>query len=161
MPDRNVLRASFRHIRTASFSLFIIAFVTISLAASAWAWLAPASGIQAVPATRADSVPPAPALGLSSQERVEAEVITILPTGFNPSAVTRPRGRFLILVDNRSGLDEVTLRLDQVAGHRLREVRLTKEERILRRVEDLPPGEYLLTEADHPDWACRITITSS
>jgi hypothetical protein len=24
---------------------------------------------------------------------------------------------------------------------------------------DLPPGEYVLAAAGHPEWACRITLT--
>lgn len=93
------------------------------------------------------------------QDRVEAEVITVLSTGFQPSEITRPRGRFLILVDNQSGLDDLTFNLQRVGGERLREVKQTKKERIVRQLEDLPPGEYQLTEAEHPDWVCRITIT--
>ena len=90
---------------------------------------------------------------------VEAEVITILLTGFKPSEITRPRGQFVILVDNQSGLDDLTLRLQRVGGQKLREVRQTKKEQFVRQLEDLPPGEYQLTEAEHPDWVCRITIT--
>ena len=92
--------------------------------------------------------------------RVEAEVITILPTGFQPAQITRPRGRFLILIDNQSDSDDLTLRLNSVNGQRLREVRQKKEERLLRQLEDLPPGEYLLTaSAGTEEWVCRITIT--
>ncbi len=90
---------------------------------------------------------------------VEAEVITILSSGFQPAEITRPRGQFLILVDNQSGLDDLTLRLQRVGGQKLNEVRQTRKERIVRQVENLPPGEYQLTEAEHPDWVCRITIT--
>ena len=91
-------------------------------------------------------------------DRVEAEVITILSTGFYPSEITRPRGQFLILIDNRSDFDDLTLRLVSAAGPTLREVRQTKEEKIVKHLENLPPGEYLLTEASNPDWICRITI---
>ncbi len=94
----------------------------------------------------------------SSKPRIETEVITLLPTGFNPSEITRPHKRFLVVVDNQSGLEEITLRLDRVAGRRVREVRRRREEMLWRQVEDLPPGEYLLNEANHPDWTCRITI---
>lgn len=133
-------------------SLTIIA-LTIS-AAGARAWL---------------TAPPAGPTGPNLQggvtddagrPRVESEVITLSPTGFNPAEITRPRGRFLILVDNRSELDEVTFRLSRADGHGLREVRRTKEELIWKQLEDLPPGEYLLTEASNPEWVCRITITS-
>lgn len=93
------------------------------------------------------------------RDRVEGEVITVLPTGFQPSQITRPRGQFLILVDNRSDSDDLTLRLISVAGPMLREMKQTREKKIVTHLEDSPPGEYLLTEASHPDWVCRITIT--
>jgi len=47
----------------------------------------------------------------SEKQTVQAELVTILPTGFEPGQITRPRGRFLLLVQNRSGLQEVQLRL--------------------------------------------------
>lgn len=94
------------------------------------------------------------------RDRVEAEVITILPTGFQPSQITRPRGRFLLLIDNRSDADDLTFRLDSLAGEKLREMRQTKEQKIVRQLEDLPPGEFLLTAAGgFEKWVCRITIT--
>ena len=133
--------------------------VLTALTASVRAWLAPGPGDGSpILATQPEPEPHSLAQRNSDKERVEAEVITILPTGFNPSEITRPHGRFLILIDNRSGSEEITLRLDQRAGHRLRELRRTKEEPIARQIEDLPPGEYLLTEANNPEWVCRITI---
>ena len=93
------------------------------------------------------------------RDRVEAEVITILQTGFQPSTITRPHGQFLILIDNRSELEDLTLRLDSVAGKRLRELRQTKKQNVVKQLEDLPPGEYLLTAEEQPEWICRITIT--
>ena len=93
------------------------------------------------------------------RDRIESEVISILPTGFEPSEITRSRGQFLILIDDRSELDELTLRLTSVAGQRVRELRKTKKEKTVKQLEDLPPGEYLLTEASHPDWVCRIKIS--
>lgn len=96
----------------------------------------------------------------SRRDRVEAEVITLLSTGFQPAQITRPRGRFLILIDNQSDSDDLTLKLDSVTGQRVREVRQKKEERLFRQLEDLPPGEYLLTaSAGTEEWVCRITIT--
>lgn len=40
---------------------------------------------------------------------LQAEIVTITPTGFEPSEITRPQGRFILAVDNRSGLNEVHL----------------------------------------------------
>src|ERR1044072_1082986 len=38
---------------------------------------------------------------------IQAELITVTTTGFEPSELTRPKGKFLLAIDNQSGLDEV------------------------------------------------------
>lgn len=94
----------------------------------------------------------------NSGKRVEAELITLRPTGFDPAEITRPRGRFLLAVDNRSGLDELVLRIDRQDKGRIHERRMARGKLSWRQVVDLQPGSYLLTEANHPEWVCRITI---
>lgn len=156
---KRTLFASLVSRNTFAFAALALA-VLMGSVVSARAWLRPDASVP-------DAAPPAPPAAVriresqrdATAERVESEVITVLATGFNPSEITRPRGPFLILFENRTGLDEINLRLDRVAGGRLREVRQSKQEPITRQLEDLPPGEYLLTEAAHPEWACRITIT--
>lgn len=94
-------------------------------------------------------------------QRVEAEVITIRPIGFEPREITRPKGLFLLAVENRSGLQTVQLRLDrEVGGPRLRDVQMPRNRHDWKDAFDLTPGRYVLTEAYHPEWICSITITS-
>src|SRR6266508_4488481 len=38
--------------------------------------------------------------------RIESELITITPRGFEPKEITRPTGEFLLVINNRSGLEE-------------------------------------------------------
>lgn len=84
--------------------------------------------------------------------------ITIRPTGFDPAEVSISQGRFTLAVDNRSGLRELTFRLDREGAGRLREVRMPRERLSYREVIDPPPGVYVLTEADHPTWVCRVRV---
>ena len=91
-------------------------------------------------------------------ERVEAELITILPSGFQPAEITRPPGRFLLAVENRSGISAVDFRLDAELGNRVFQVSRTWERADWNEVLHLPPGRYVLTEASHPEWRCVITI---
>ena len=91
---------------------------------------------------------------------IEAEIVTVRPTGFEPAAITRPQGEFLLVINNRSGLEEVKWRLDRETGGNLREVRIRDGKLRSGDFEDLPPGRYVLTEANHPDWICSLTITS-
>lgn len=91
---------------------------------------------------------------------LEAELITIRPTGFEPSEINRPPGRFFLSIEDRSGSDSSDLSLSSEAGARLLEVHTSVESPDWSDVLNLPPGTYLLTEAGHPEWVCRLTITT-
>jgi hypothetical protein len=90
----------------------------------------------------------------------ESELITITPHGFEPRELTRPPGQFLLLIDNRSDLAATLLSLTREAGPRTHEMHVPREEPNWSEVVDLQPGNYVLTEANHPRWECRITITA-
>ena len=94
------------------------------------------------------------------QDKIEAELITIRPAGFDPTEITRPPGRFTLAVNNLSGLPELDLMLDREAGARQHEGRLPRGQLGWKKTVDLPPGTYTLTEVNHPSWVCRITITA-
>lgn len=146
MSERINLWALYRRARRASLSLVLAAFVlTAGLAASAWAFLSARPGANAPG---------------SGTERVEATVITIRPGGFEPAEITRPKGRFILAVNDRTWLPEVELRLERENGNRVHEVKVHRNRPNWREMVDLPPGQYVLREASHPDWACRITIAA-
>jgi hypothetical protein len=94
---------------------------------------------------------------LSNQLQVER--VTITPTGFNPEEITRPAGQVILAIDNRSGLEEIRLRLDREGGQRMVDVRVDRKKLDWRRRIDLPAGRYRLTEGNHPSWLLQITIT--
>lgn len=100
------------------------------------------------------------AQGKPTPAPLQAEVITIRHFGFEPAQITRPQKGFLLILTNFSGYENLALRLDRVAGERLREVLLPRNQLHWDEVLDLLPGNYVLTEAAHPGWICRITITA-
>lgn len=88
----------------------------------------------------------------------EAELVTITPTGFEPSQITRLQGPFILAVDNRSGLDEVELYLERETGSRT-DVQLNRKRKLAwREILDLPSGRYVLRAVDYADWRCTITV---
>ncbi|MFY9619574.1 MAG: hypothetical protein WAM70_16860 [Pyrinomonadaceae bacterium] len=94
--------------------------------------------------------------------RIEVIQITIRPTGFEPSDLQHPSQPFLLSLDNQSGLDNLTLEMYREAGPshtRIYESKLSLRSLRKREIQDLEPGNYVLKEANHPNWACRITIT--
>jgi hypothetical protein len=96
----------------------------------------------------------------SNDEPMEVEVITVRPNGFEPREITRPQGRFMLAINNHSGATELALQLDRVQGNRVHEVRLPKSRVRWNKVLNLPPGDYVLSEQNHPDWVCRIKLTA-
>ena len=141
---------------TAASALLVLS----GLAAAAHAWRAAAPKKTVLP----EVVNALPASAVPQRARhiadFESELITITPHGFEPQEITRPRGRFLLMIDNRSGLSATSLALTREAGERTHEMRVPREEPNWSDVVNLPPGRYVLTESDHPRWACRITITA-
>jgi len=89
----------------------------------------------------------------------DSVLITIFPGGFDTTEITSPAIPFFLLIENRSGLSDVSLRLDRLAGSRLRQVSVGREQPDWSDLLDLTPGSYVLSEANHSDWNCRITIT--
>lgn len=98
----------------------------------------------------------------SNSERLEVERVTLRPDGFEPSAITRPHGRFLFAVNDRSGTSgELLFRLYRESGEALREMRSSHRRREERKIFDIAPGRYVLRVVGHPDWVCQITITQN
>ena len=95
-----------------------------------------------------------------SQAPVQAELITVTPIGFEPSELTRPKGRFLLAIDNQSGLDEVEFYFERETGGRVN-VPLSRRGKIAwREIIDLTPGTYVLRARNDESWRCRIRITA-
>jgi len=63
------------------------------------------------------------------------------------------------MIEDHSGINSLSLRLVTAAGPTLREVPMVRESPDWSEVIDPSPGAYLLVDAAHPSWLCRITIT--
>jgi hypothetical protein len=93
--------------------------------------------------------------------RLEAELLVLRAEGFHPKEITRPPGPFLLVVQNHSSAEEISLVLRQERGVAIREARTSRGLSKSRELVNLPPGRYVLTEANHPEWNCTIVITSN
>ncbi len=115
------------------------------------------------PATKGNQL--IPTLNVSIEQdnpkvKFEAELLTILPQGFEPKEIKRPKGAFLLAVDNRSGVHNIAFSLSRDVGGKLHDVTLPKGQLLWRQFVDLPPGKYILSEAMHPEWVCSLTISA-
>ena len=148
----------FQKTRTKAF-LFIAALIVVGIVAmTTRAWLAPFVKLGAAPAVI--SQPPLSVQPVSiSPSQLEVERITIRESGFDPEEIRRPAGQVIVAVDNRSGLEEMRLRLEREGGQRLVDITVNRRKLDWRKRIDLQPGRYRLTEVSHPDWLCKIIIT--
>jgi hypothetical protein len=135
-------------------TLTTVALFAIGIGARAWHRSSDASGAAKGLKTQVER-----SQGGGQRVQLESELIIIGPGGFESPTIRRPAGKFFLAIENRSGLDSVTLRINRAAGNRLIEAAVSGGQLDWIDVLDLTPGDYVVTEADHPDWVCNITIT--
>jgi hypothetical protein len=91
------------------------------------------------------------------------EEFTLRPTGFYPARLTRSKGKFLLVVNNRTGLEEIDIAISREVGNgpreKLKDVKVHRKLLDWNDVFDLNPGTYVVTEASNPKWVCRISVT--
>jgi hypothetical protein len=102
----------------------------------------------------------AEAQGNPGRPLAEALPISLRAGGFSPSEVSRPAGDYYLSVNNLSRVPDLILRLDREKEGRVKESKTSREKTYWREHVHLTPGTYVLTEASHPDWVCRITVTA-
>jgi hypothetical protein len=94
----------------------------------------------------------------AAEPGLEVLAVALHPDGFHPREVKLRRGKFLLAVDDRSGLDEIDIRVEIHQGASLASARVSHRVNHWHAVADLAPGTYVLRETSQKDWVCRITI---
>jgi hypothetical protein len=94
---------------------------------------------------------------VASQQGGRDEVrLELNSTGFAPAEFQHGPGTFAIAVENKTLAEEYTLRLKAEDGTLLNEFQIQKGSSAW--TVNLPTGRYELTEANHPQWTCRIVV---
>jgi len=92
------------------------------------------------------------------QDPIEEVLLVLTGSGFAPAEV-RPYGKkFLLSLDNRTEVKELTLRMARSDGVQIREIRVPAGGGDWSELFELAPGAYKLSEANHESWLCTITI---
>lgn len=99
------------------------------------------------------------AVAVPPEQRRKVISLKLTRQGFSPSALTAPKGEYFLTVHNGTGLDDLDLRLERESGQRMKAGKLSRETLKWNEYVELHPGNYVLTEASHPAWSCRITIS--
>jgi len=140
------------HVPKLTVLMFLTLMVFTIIAAGARAWLAPTA--------TTSKWSPATAQATPTPKRLSVLHVIVRPWGFEPKEVTRPKGEFALVVDNWSGLRQLDIHLIRETGERAQNRQISKEGKFDLSYYDLTPGRYLLTDTNHPNWVCRITITA-
>ncbi len=90
--------------------------------------------------------------------RVEVEEISIRRYGFEPREISRSTGRFILVIANPGGRQDLDFSIHREAGEKLQSMQLPRNQRDWNDSLVLAPGRYVLSEASHPNWLCRINI---
>lgn len=138
--------------------LILISPLITGLLVSAFARLIP-TVVAKLPARSIISETATQASAQSDSRQVEVEEVLLSPSGFEPAELNLPSRRFILAVVNRSQVEELSLQIYREAGGKLHEMHLPGGQVDWTGSLDLPPGRYVLIEANHPDWRCRIIIT--
>lgn len=85
-------------------------------------------------------------------------VVTLTRAGFEPAEITHDGRRFFLMIDNQSGLSDLTIRIDPEHGNRIREVSQPTDQRKWVDEMDLPPGKYHISTPNRPGWVCQLTV---
>ena len=86
------------------------------------------------------------------------EVVTLTRFGFEPAEITHHGRRFFLAIENRSGLRDLTLRIDPEHGNRILEVNQPDDQLSWVDEMSLPPGEYIISTPNRAGSVCRLTI---
>ena len=89
----------------------------------------------------------------ASANDAKALLIAVEPYGFEPREIDVDAGRYLLVVQNRSGLTDLNVKLEAEDGQKLHEAHAQWRQHF-----DLKQGSYRLTVENFPQWSCVIRV---
>jgi len=101
---------------------------------------------------------PTEARGGLRQDPLPEVPLMLTSNGFDPAELRPQSGRFLLSIDNRSGDNDLVLRLKRADGSQVRELHVSGAGGDWNETLDLTPGTYTLSEANHSSWLCTIIV---
>jgi hypothetical protein len=89
---------------------------------------------------------------------IQVETFTLGFNGFEPKVISRSPGPFVLGINGYNRTRDTSFELVSEDGDRVHEVKWPHGQPRYRKLMNLPPGNYLLKEVNHPDWTAQITI---
>ena len=139
--------------------VFVAAVLLLAVGAAKSQFIGRIAGVEQV----ADAIAPVaiPASIEQSQEagpEVKLVLLALKPEGFEANEMQLEPGEHLFIIGNRTGLREVSMRLERQGSGRVAEAAVGGRPRDWKTRLRLTPGTYVLTANDNPDWICRIVV---
>ena len=94
----------------------------------------------------------------SPEDLPQVVSLQVTPFGFEPRETIAPRGRFLILLQNRTGRRDLNFWLARENEGRVTESEPQKRD--WKAHVQLGPGTYIIGETNHPEWKSFIRVTN-
>jgi hypothetical protein len=95
---------------------------------------------------------------VSTEDVPQVVVLQVTPSGFEPSETIAPKGKFLILLQNRTGQRDLNFWLARENEGRVAESK--SQNRDWNAQVQLGPGTYIIGETNHPEWQSIIRVTN-
>ena len=95
---------------------------------------------------------------ISTEDLPQVVSLELTPNGFEPRETTARRGKFLVLLQNRTGRRDLSFYLTRENQERL--AGSQPQKRDWKAQVQLNPGTYIVGEADHPEWQSIIRVTN-
>jgi hypothetical protein len=98
------------------------------------------------------------ATALSTEDLPQVVSLEVTPSGFESRETIAHRGRFLILLQNRTGRRDLNFWLARENEGRVAESEPQKRD--WKAQLQLSPGTYIFGETNHPEWKSVIRVTN-
>lgn len=149
---------SFQRVKNSQFwaGSLLLAVTATALAVSSH-WLSPTQG-EVMPASNFAAAA-LQSHGAPALSPLKSVLFTIHSEGFEPNEITLPAGKYVFVVDNRSGSEDVQLNLRRGQSEKLKEAKLTRKEMDWNSVVELAPGQYTLIDLNRPNWSADIKVS--
>ena len=138
-------------------ALTFIAVIAVTIPFIGRAENGPSSSRQNL-ATTSESKAKEEAAPISADDEPRVVSLQVTPSGFEPAETVVPRGKFLILLQNRTGNRDLSFYLIRENQERL--AQSEPQKRDWKAQLHLGPGTYIVGETNHPEWQSIIRVTN-